>query len=157
MDERWTNFETNLWISFRDRDVHFWGVSKKVFTIRKWKILNNPLAKIFQFFNFVPNCSNCNPPNFCALKMSFERERAKKLKNSLFKILRQSPTLIHKMKNYFWGFRFCLSPTACKLFTFLSNFSILHSILVSCKIDPSDQKMTFQNHTPPTFTVLNDF
>ena len=66
---------------------------QKSFHNSKVKNPKQPLEKIFQFFNFVPHRSNYNPPNFCALKMIFDRERAKKLKNSLFKILRQSPTL----------------------------------------------------------------
>ncbi len=58
----------------------FW----KNFHMLKVKNPKQPLAKIFQFFNFVPHDSNYKPPNFCAIKMIFDRERAKKLKMSLF-------------------------------------------------------------------------
>ena len=74
------------------------GCFQKSFHNSKVKNPKQPLAKIFQFFNFVPHRSNYNPPNFCALKMIFDRERAKTLKNSLFKILRQSPTLKNTWK-----------------------------------------------------------
>ena len=71
------------------------GCFQKSFHILKVKNPKRPAAQFFQFFNFVPHRSNYNPPNVCALKTIFDRERAQTLKNSLFKILRQSPTLIY--------------------------------------------------------------
>ena len=58
-----------------------------------------PAAQIFAIFYFVPLDLNYHPPNFCAIKVIFDRERAKKLKMSLFKKLRQSPTLIENYSN----------------------------------------------------------
>ena len=99
MDEFWRKSMDFIWRSRRALLRCF----QKSFHNLKVKNPKQPLAKIFQFFNFVPHRSNYNPPNFCALKMIFDRERAKTLKNSLFKILRQSPTVVDKKKLPKWG------------------------------------------------------
>ena len=70
------------------------GCFQKSFHILKVKNPKRPPAKIFAFFYFVPHVPNDNPPNFCTIRMIFDRERAKKLKISRFKILRQCPTLM---------------------------------------------------------------
>ena len=86
------------------------GCFQKSFHIVKVKNPNVPLRKFFRFFNFVPHDPNYHPPNFCAIKTIFDRERAKILKITHCKILRQVPTLIPcRIISFLWcGFIFRL-------------------------------------------------
>ena len=69
------------------------GCFQKIFSHSKVNNPKRPLAKIFQFFHFVPHGPNYHSSNCCAIKMIFYRERAKTLKMSHFKILRHYPIL----------------------------------------------------------------
>ena len=85
-------------MDFISRTAHrLLGCFQKSFHISKVKNPKRPAAQIFEFFNFVPHDPNYNPPNFCAIKTIFDRERAQKPKTAVLKILRQSPTLIKRM------------------------------------------------------------
>ena len=81
-NEQFMSFLGNSMVGICRLTYWLLGCFHKSFSNLKVKNPDVPLRKFFRFSYFVPHGPNYYPPNFCAIKMIFDRDRAWSIKVS---------------------------------------------------------------------------